>query len=209
MREREKWSWGIDGAFNWTDISITDNRTLFGTLNTTTHSFGLGGIIPPTAPYSGTSSGPGPIISETASDVSGGPVAGVVPVIGNRGINAELYGFRFGPSVELRPFGDRFSFGLAAGVSLGLLDGDFAYSETVTIAGVGAQSRSGAASDSKFLYGGYLRGQTNCRLTRDVSVFGSAELNHMGGFEQTVGGKSARLDLGSAVFLSGGLRFSF
>lgn len=58
---RKELPWGLEGAFNYTDLSIRDGRTLFGNVNRVSDAFAIGAIIPPLPPYAGTFGGPGPL----------------------------------------------------------------------------------------------------------------------------------------------------
>jgi hypothetical protein len=98
---------------------------------------------------------------------------------------------------------------LGGGVSLGLMDSEFSFNETVAIQGLGRQSHIGRDRENAFLYGGYVRGQVNFHLSKRASLFGGVEFNHLGAFDQTVAGKNAHLNLGAGVYLSGGFGLSF
>ena len=205
-----RWSWGLEAAANWTDISIQDSRPLSGSVATLTHAYSLGGVIPPVTPppYTGSVAGPGPLLSDVAVDVSGAAAAGGASVTGTRTLSGSVYGMRLGPALDY-DISDRWSVGVGGGFALGFIDNEFSFFETVTIPGLGSQSHNGRGSDTDWLYGGYVRGQINFRLCKFASVFGAAEFNHLGAFDQTVGGKSAHLDLGRAVYASAGLSFWF
>lgn len=207
----EKWHWGIEAAFNWMDICIHDNRTLAGNVMTVTHLFNLNGVLPPVTPpvYEGPVDGPGaPQLSDNAVDLSGPTQIGVATINGKRSLAASLYGFRLGPYVEV-PLGKRVSVALGGGFSLGVIDSEFSYAESVTIPDIGTQSHAAKSHSTDCIYGGYIRGQVKVKLCKAASLFGSAEFNSLSSFTQSAGAAKANLDLSSGVYVSGGISFNF
>jgi len=57
--------WGLQAAFDFSDISIHNNDTLTGTGTQISDAFSLGGAIPPMAPYAGSFAGPGALLGDT------------------------------------------------------------------------------------------------------------------------------------------------
>ena len=207
----EKWRWGIEVAFNWTDINIIDSRPLSGNVSILTHAFSRNGVPPdqaPPPPYTGPFDGPGQFLSDVATAAPGSTINGGVSIIGTRKIEASLYGFRLGPRAEFA-LCKRCSLELGGGLSFGVIDSEFSFNESVTISGLGTQRHRGFDQSNDLLYGGYVRGQVNVQLWKKLSWFGGVEFNDMGTFEQTAAGKNAQLDLSAAVYLSSGLGFTF
>jgi hypothetical protein len=207
----KRWSWGLEGAFNWTDINIKDSRPLSGNVFTLAHAFSRNGVpanLAPPAPYTGPFNGPGQFLGDVATAAPGLTTVGGASIVGNRKIDAALYGFRVGPRVELTVC-KRCSLELGAGLSFGVIDSEFSFNETVTITGLGTRTRSGKDRSSAALFGPYIRGQINVQLWKSLSWFGGVEFNDLGTFDQTVAGKKAQLDLGAAVYLSTGLGCTF
>jgi hypothetical protein len=138
-------------------------------------------------------------------------------VTGKRELDSSLIGLRIGPFLEM-PLFRRASVAFSAGLSLAMIDSEFSYSESVTVADIGAvlqpgvtgtQSRSGKGSDSGLLFGGYLGARFSYALTRRVDLFGGVEFQHLGSFHQSVDGTKAKTDLGQTVFLSFGVGYFF
>jgi len=201
----ENWKIGIESAFGWTDIGITDSRAMAGTIITSTHGFALNGVIPPVAPYAGTVGGPGAMISDVAVDL--GSTLGTAVVTGTRTIDAALYSIRLGPYFEWE-LAEHASLQLSGGLSLGWMDSTFSYYETIVTGGVN-RTAAGRGGKSDWLIGAYARGQVNVNVSEGIWLFGGVEFNHLGDFEQTVMGRKATVDFGAVVAVSGGLSISF
>src|SRR5205823_4335854 len=53
-------TWGVEGAFNYLNVEIRDNRTLFGNVTAVTDGYALNGVVPPSPEYHGDFQGPVP-----------------------------------------------------------------------------------------------------------------------------------------------------
>ena len=205
--------WGVEGGFNFTDVTIRDNGTLFGAALRTSDAYTIPDSVPPIilppAPYRGPFNGMG-----TA------PVLGATPfrtvtripsgsrVDGNRDFDADIYGLRVGPYVEL-PLNDRLAVAVSGGFALLYVDSDFRYNETVTAPGSPAQTRRGRGSHSDFLPGGYFGANILFALDERINLSGGAQFQSSGTYTHKENGKEAQLDLSQAVFFSVGLGYSF
>ena len=198
----ESWGrWGLKAAFGYTDISIKNNSPISGNLITDTYS--LGGIVPPIAPYSGSFSGPGPVINRSPSSSLSTPAV----FTGSRSVDASLFDFHLGPTVSVN-LSQRFSLEAGGGLALGVVDSTFAFNETAPTSGSSA-STAGSATDTGFQAGVYLEGGFAYRLTHSYSIYGGAEFEYLGSFDQSVGSHSVELDLSQSVFFVLGMQFHF
>ena len=208
---KDRWHWGVEGAFNWTPLNLQDSRTLAGNKVTVTHAYALNGVVPPVAPpaYVGPVSGPGaPQLSTDAMDGGTTTQTGAAAISGNRKIDANLYGLRIGPYVKYDLF-KRTSMDLSGGFSTGIMDSRFDYNDLVTVTGLGSQAGAGSNRGCGCVYGGYVRGQVNVQLCKSATVFAGAELNSLSDFTQSSGSARAQVNLGSAVYVTVGLELSF
>ena len=57
--------WGLQGAFDFTTISVNDSQPINGTATFISDAYSLGAVIPPPAPYAGSYNGPGPLLGDT------------------------------------------------------------------------------------------------------------------------------------------------
>lgn len=208
---KDRWHWGVEGAFNWTPINIQDSRTLAGEVVTVTHAYALNGVVPPVAPpaYVGPVNGPGaPQLSTDAMDAGTTTQAGAATISGFRKIDANFYGLRIGPYVKYDLF-KRVSVDLSGGFSTGIVDSRFDYNDVATITSLGSQTSAGSNRSCDWVYGGYVRGQVNIQLHKSAVVFAGAELNSLSDFTQSSGSAHAQINLGSAVYVTVGLGLSF
>jgi hypothetical protein len=187
---------GLESALNYTSVSLRDT-SVAGTI--TVDAFGLGGIIPPLAPYSGNFAGPGPLISDTPTRV---------PVGVNSRLNANVYGLRFGPYMEV-PLGRKVGLTLSGGLAAAAVQGEFRYAQSAQVPGSGTISAEGRSTATRFHAGVYLGGTLSYKLGRDISLFAGAQYQNVGHQSQTAGDKQAILNLAESIFATAGLSYSF
>jgi hypothetical protein len=203
------WRFGLEGALGYTLISISDNRTLRTTVNQTIDSYSLpAGFVVPQSPYYGTYEGPGPVISSDPLSRSTNSVSAAATVSGHRTIDANVFNLKLGPYAEV-PLSSRFSLLFSGGLYLAVGDIKFSYKQTVTIDGVGSQVSSGSGSQTDFLYGGYVGGNLQYALTKEMGLFVGAQFQSAGQTVNREQGKQAILDMGQSVIVSIGASYSF
>jgi len=190
--------WGIEMAFNYTDVGLRNSATLTGG-SLIVDAYALGGIIPPEAPYRGSFDVPGAMISDAPTRV---------PVSIVSRLDTAVYGFRLGPFLEV-PFHQRASVLFGAGLALAIVDGEFAYGQTAAIPGGGNLQQSGQHGQTDLLPGAYLAASLLYHVNDSVSLSAGLQYQNVGTLTQSVGDKQARLDLSASVFLTAGLVFSF
>ena len=203
-----KCPWGVELAFNYMDLDIVDSQTVSTPVTRLADAYSLGGIVPPLAPYVGSFSGPGAMISDSPmrslSTVPGGAM-----ILGRRTLEGSLYGGRLGPYLEI-PLDQWFRFSLSGGLAVLWVDSDFGFTETVTIPGVGSVvAHSGYGSDSDWLVGGYVGGTLSLAMSQKTRVFAGAQFQDVGTFSQIAGGRKAELDLGKSIFVTLGVSYEF
>jgi hypothetical protein len=171
----------------------------------TTDSFPLGGVIPPSAGYAGTFSGPGALLGTTptrAAALASGSLSG------SRNTTADIYNFRLGP-VFMLPLGEKLRLELATGLAVGVVANQFSFSETLTVNGVKERS-SGSGSGSDTLFGPYVRGGIRLALSPSWSIFAGAEYQHLTDLiKQTAAGTSVELDFRQAIYATVSVGYSF
>jgi len=202
-----KCAWGLELAFNFTDVEIRDANAVFAPVNRIADAYALDGIVPPVPGYRGTFNGPGALISDDPARTRL-----VLPngaeITGWRTLNASVYGLRVGPYLDV-PLCSRATLSLSAGLAVAYVDSDFRFAEDVMISGVGTETHTGAGNRHDTLFGGYVGGQISVAVCRHATVFAGAQYQNVGTFRQTVGGKTAALDLGQSIFMTVGLGVSF
>jgi hypothetical protein len=193
-----KGQWGIELAFNYTDVSLDNDNTLAeGGL--IADAYPLDGIAPPEAPYRGVFDLPGPMI---------GDVPRRVPVSMTARLDAPVYGFRLGPFLEV-PVYKRASALFSAGFALAIVDAEFKYQQTAAVPGGGILQQSGKQSRTETMPGGYVAASLLCRVTDLISLSAGVQYQNVGTFTQSIGDKQAKLDLSESIFVTAGLAFRF
>jgi hypothetical protein len=201
----ETWGrWGIKAAFGLTDMDFSSSDTLSASAPFITDTYPLNGVTPPIAPYTGSFNGPGPVIGSTPTRST---TVETAIITGNRSLDATLYDFRLGPVVDL-DLTKRLSIELGGGLALGVVDGTFVFNETTTTTS-GVTSSSGSTSSVGCLVGAYAEAGLSFRVCSAASLFGAAQFQYLGTFNQSVSGRSVQLDLSQSVFCALGFKVHF
>lgn len=199
---------GAQAGFGALDANLHYSGSVSGTVNRTTDLYNLGGIIPPLAPYAGTFSGPGPLLSlkPYSSTTTAIPATSSL----DARVRALVYGIKLGPFVDL-PLTRRLFVEAAAGVAAVNADTTFSYTETVSFAGTGGlpPAVTGSYSRSEWLIGCYGSAQLGYRLTRNLSAFVGGQYQHLGNVTVPGGSKTATLKLGDDLEAIVGLEATF
>lgn len=204
---RINWEFG----FGLLPISIKDTATIPGTVSRKIHTFSTEGILLPTAPYHGGSSGIGPTIKDVATDVSdlSSSVGDTGPgtITGSRTLDTTLYVFRLGPLVhwELSP---RWAVSASAGPAVGLVNGDLKYDELVQ-AGNTSGINTGSVGGSDWVFGGYVGATVMYHAVPNGDIYLGVQYMPLGTAQIGGGGREAKLDLSGGVYISAGINWPF
>ncbi len=211
--EPRGWSWGLEGAFGWTDIDIEDHRTLSGGLRQTTDAYNIGGYDPHQPPYSveypghaGTYEGPGPLIDATPHRSVAFTSAGAT-VTGLRSFAADLFTLRLGPYFEI-PIHERWVFSFSAGGALGLVDGQFRFAQQVSTP-TGRSSQIGSAGSVDVIFGGFVNGTLRYAIDKNWGVSVSGQCLGLTSYEAQALGQQVEVGFAATVSGSLGLSYSF
>jgi hypothetical protein len=195
--------WGIEAAFNYSNLSIKDSDPQSHSVSLITDRYGLEGVTAPEPPYDGSFQGPGPIIDDLPTRTVGPGTAG-----GVRELSANLYGFRIGPYFEF-PVAKRLSVSTGVGLALAFVQSDFRFDETVLPTAGAAVLRSAKASHDELLPGLYVTANLSYQINKSWNAFVGAQYSYLGNFNQTLSDKEVRIDLGKSIALTAGVGFSF
>ena len=211
-------AYGTD-LFNWdtvhlgwevgaglTPILIHDSLSTPVTVNQSLFSFNTGGIVMPTAPYNGGSSGLGPTIHDVAT--AQGNVVSAGTITGTRSLDVVLYTAKLGPTLywdATRYVGFR----AAGGPVVGLVSGNYKFDEKITSAGGAVASSAGEIGMSKAVYGGYVEGAVLVHLIDNGDIYLSGQFMPLGSTSVSGGGRSAKLDLSGAYQIAAGFSWPF
>src|SRR6266581_4722201 len=205
--------YGIELAANYLNLSLSDSRSFSGNLMRTSFPYPITpGTTPPSAtpdaPYQGSFEGPGFVIGDTPGAPTTTTVIGGAVIQGHRQFDADIWGFRLGPYLEL-PVGERLKLSLSGGLAGALLDGSAAWNETVSIGGVRGATLSGSGHADDFLWGFYLAGNASWQFSDQWSAIAGAQFQDLSNFSHSFGGRQVDVDMSKSVFVTIGLSFNF
>jgi hypothetical protein len=198
--------YGIEGAFGFFNVSITDTAPLPGTTTVITDTFGLNGYVP-TAPVQNPDTF-GPIIDSTVSQNNRQVTStGGTGIAGSRSVDANIYGFRLGPYMDV-DLGKDWFLTFSGGLAFAAVDSGYDLFESYSLPG-GDVLRAGSDETTDWVVGGYVAGQVGYALSRRVSLFVGAQYQALGDVQQNIGGQEMILHLGGAVSGVAGVSVSF
>jgi hypothetical protein len=209
------------------DINAKAGGTVRSTLRTETDFFSLNGQSAPAAPYLGPTFGDlrdssGNLITpgglETTVPINTTPdgslsttttVAGGATVQGNWQIQGAYFLLRVGPTITARLTN---SIGLSASIGVAGAYAGSRYSvvERLEMTDVVEPITTTEESrESKFLPGYYADVNIEWRANQTTGLFGGVSVQQIGDYDQSVGGRTAKIDFGSAVGIRGGISIRF
>lgn len=197
--------WGIEAAFSYTDIGISADRSQAITTTQLTDTYALNGVLPPAAPYAGSFAGPGPLLSDSPTRVSGSATA---MLTSRDELSGSLFGIRLGPFTEL-DLGKRWALNVSGGFVLAPTTLDYNFTDTTTPSGGSPVTTRGSTSETDVLYGVYASCLLNYALNDRWSLYGGGQFQYLTNFETTTAGHTARLDAGATFFGVFGVQFKF
>jgi hypothetical protein len=215
LGRRGNFRWGVEAAFNYMNVCVKDNSPQAVGVSQLTDAYQLptmiggGYVVPVQAPHY---QGPGALNSGNGDTVIGStPISSstqtiAATAIGSREFNADIFGFRLGPYIEM-PVTPKWKVDLSAGLALAEVDSQFNYSETISVAGV--PPSSGSSSHNAVLVGGYVSGTVSYQLNKNWNAFGGVQFQDLGKYSQNINGREAVLNLSKSTFVSFGVGFSF
>lgn len=211
LGRKENWRWGVEGAFNYMTVCLTDRAALTAPVTRINDAFEVpadesGFRFIPTAPYAGNNSAGallGSSPTRTTTIIPNGAA-----ITGSRSFDADLFGFKAGLYLDY-PLDEKWRVTLSGGLALVEVASEFSNTEVVTIAGVGAQARTGAGSYDDLLVGGYLTGNIFYTINPEWELFGGVQFQSVGKYTHALNGPVAELDLSKTLFVTIGANWSF
>ncbi len=196
---------GWDLGFGFLPIAIKDNRSFSATLVTSVQTVPTGGVVLPTAPYNGGSSGVGVNIPDVTTAQPDQIVAGTVS--GTRTLDVTLYHLRLGPTLQL-PVARQLKIQVSAGPALGIVSGDYRFNESPVSSG-GTARNIGKFGKTDLVYGGYVNALALFRVEEHGDIFVGAQFMSLSGSKFSKAGREAKLSLSSGIYLTAGLSWPF
>jgi hypothetical protein len=217
---------GLEAAFGFMPIGVTDSSTLNGDVVVSGDAFAVPkdtatgyGItyfpsLSSSGPWQNNKAGtlhPGDaaLIGNGGTAVPSQVIPGAAIIAGSRQFDANFYGFRLGPYLEFEAH-PRLDLVISAGLAVAYIESDFSYQQTVSIAGIpDAQSQNAASSQSGWCVGGFVSGTVSYKFARDWAAVAGAQFMGMGQYTHNLNNKQAVLDLRQSVFVTVGVSYSF
>lgn len=207
LGRNENLRWGLEAAFNFMNVNINDDQPIMGLANLRTDAYALQvpeNLIPPPG-YQGRKNTPGVVIgADPQTSRSSIPES----VTGSREFNADIFGFRVGPYLEI-PLSRKISLAFSGGLALAEINSDFRFIEKIQAGSVKFPATQGSGSQSGWLAGGYVSGTVSYAMSRSASLVGGVQFQDLGDYAHQVNGRDAVLDLSKSVFVTLGLSYSF
>jgi len=204
---------GFELAANFMNLSMSDSRTLSAGVTRTSYPFPFApGTTPPSAtpgaPYQGSFDGPGFVIGDTPGEPATAIVPGGASIEGHRKFDANLWGWRLGPYLEL-PVNKYLKFSLSGGLAGAVVDAEASWSETVIIAGESGSPLTGRDDTARMRWGFYVGTTASWQFAERWSVLAGVQYQDLGHFTHSFGGRQVDLNLSESFFATIGLSFNF
>lgn len=227
--------WGVTTGLTLSSISSQTSGSVTSTLNSHTDYYLIHGTLPtelPTGGHGGPSSAPyivdGVIVSadglETTVPLSQTPDAvsdnsttpGGATVNGRWTIKGAYFMMKVGPSIRAQ-FTDRWELTASAGFAGAYAGSTYTGAETFTVEGLPEGSVAGVqdiqqSNATEFLMGYYADVTIEWAANDRTAFFGGLSAQQLGDYEQSLSsqtGQLARIDLGTAVGVRGGISIRF
>lgn len=220
--------WGMLAGVTLNSINSKTSGTVTSTLHTRTDYYSLNGQTAPEAPYdTGTAfvdfigadgtvyvNGKETTVSlaavpdqpTTESDTTGG-----VNVNGNWQVRGAYFMMRFGPSIRAR-LTNRLGMSASAGVAGAYAGTTYSVRETFQVPDLPdlvVDTQTVQSTEAKFIAGYYADLNLEWAANERTGLFGGVTAQKFDGYDQSVGTRTARVDLGSSVGLRGGVSIRF
>lgn len=188
----ERWNYGVRAALWWQRIEIDHRAAYNTTITTLSDTYSYDGI-PPSAPFNGSFGGPNFLLSDIptrSTSAAAGP-----SILASRSLDADLFGFDFGPTLSLT-LTRRLQLTTSAGGTIAFIDSDFSYND--------GGLASGSDTQTDWLPGFYASTDLQYLIGERWGIFAGAAYNWLDNFDQHSGGRSAELQFdGSYTVRSG------
>jgi hypothetical protein len=219
-REITKWGevrFGLELGASYNKVDIKDSSSYYTTGQRTAYSYGLAApmdasLFPP-AGYQGPFNGLGPIINPTPTTGQTAMVPNAVLVSGTREVEADIFGFRLGPYIEM-PLSKRFSASISAGALVALVHDHVNWSEnlavnTATVSGYWTGSSSVSGDSCGVTAGFYAGADVSFQMSENWSLFAGARFQDAGTYTHHLGDGEMNLNQGQTFSLELGVGYSF
>ena len=212
-----KFRFGIElgASYHHEDIKDDSPYATTGERTTTTYGFPLvvpTGLFTP-AGYAGPYSAPGFNINPTPTGTASASVANAVTVSGSGAVQADVFGFRFGPYLQYN-LTTNLSISASAGGLIEVVLDRVQWTEILAISTASQNNSwhgtSAVNGDSFGATAGFYAGaQVNYALSRCWTLFAGAHFQDAGDYTHRLGAGQVQLNLSQAVSVQAGIGYSF
>jgi hypothetical protein len=205
FRKWERVAIGGEFGFGLTAFQTTDKSPMNASLVLRNDVYPEN-IVVPSAPYVGTDSGTGPLLSTTPSSSS--QSSGNGTLTGSRTLEGLLYTFRLGPTVRWE-FWPRWTLNGSAGGALGIFDAEYRFNESISATPTSSVNNKGKFGSTDLKYGGYAGAAVMYDTGNYWEAYLGAYFISLQDGKISSGGREATMHLGAAVSITAGINWTF
>ena len=201
-------TWGIRENISYFMIEVEERSTLRGNVREISDAFALNGVIAPDPPFSGSPSGPGPLISNTPNRIRNEIVDSAV-ISGEYELDVDMLSYGLGYYWDF--FNEEgLNLSIDGGMLFTWIFSDFSFNEGGTAIGSGdSVTNRNSGSKNEFLFGGFIGATISIELSSNLALQGGARYQTMEDFDHAEDGLKAELDFSGVAILSIGLSYLF
>ncbi|MEY4385501.1 MAG: hypothetical protein RLY20_784 [Verrucomicrobiota bacterium] len=206
LKQRDRMRLGWEAGLGWLPLSLKNSSSIAAIVNRATYSFDTGGIVLPSGPYNGGSSGIGSTIHDTATEVSNDTVPATLHNLGN--LDGNLFTLRLGPTLFYdvsRTVGIQGSLGPA----VGFVSANFNYNEQLRFGDGTTANVRGHFSNSDFVFGAYINLLATFHVDDNGDLFLGAQYIPLSSSEFSKDGRSVSLNFTGQIYFTFGVNWIF
>lgn len=214
--------WGLSAGVTLNSLSAKTGGTVRSTLLTYSDTFRLAGpangaLGGPTFADFDTSKEGNDNSRETTVPISATPestgqttsTVGGVDVLGNWRLKGAYFLVRLGPTIRTQ-LSDRWGINASIGIAGAFAGSRYSILEQITIPELTEPIiEDKFSTESKFLTGYYADVNVDWFATERTGLFAGVAMQQLDGYDQSVAGRTAKIDFGSAVGIRGGISIKF
>ena len=203
---------GVEFGASYNKVDLTDTTGYFAAGAATSYGYNFAGPINanlfPPAGYQGPFDGAGPIINPTPTTGPTVLTPNAVFITGKRDVEANIFGLRLGPYLEL-PLTKRFSASLSGGAVLAVVCDSVSWRENLLVNNVNVGSSSVSDTSCGVTAGFYVGADASFRISENWSAFAGFRYQDAGTYTHSLGRGQVDLNLGETYLVNLGIGFSF
>jgi hypothetical protein len=207
---QRKARFGFEAGFAYNPFTMNYGGVAQGTASYTQASYGLGGIVPPEAPYAGTFNGPGPLISTTPLSSSTINSASQSTYSGK--LDSSLYCMKLGFWLEV-PVTSKFLAGVSLGYSPVYAKPQLTFSENMTFTDPGIPASGPVTQEvtsaGDWKLGCYAGVRLAYQFTPHIAAYVSGDYQNNGHFHFSGANRDVSMDLSTMFAVGMGVSYAF